>query len=93
MKLRLDLLEFLTAEDILEEAGESVHRYDPEPKFSKTGIGSLRPATPEERLREEMRATALVEKLKKRKRDSQLKATNPAITSTEPSPQDGQHLP
>jgi hypothetical protein len=41
MKLRLDLLEHLTAEDILEEAVATVHRFKPEPLLSKTGTGSL----------------------------------------------------
>ena len=41
MKLRLDLLEHLTAEDIRRAAEESVHRFKPEPLLSKTGTGSL----------------------------------------------------
>ena len=49
MELRLDLLEHLADEDILEEVLASNHRYKPEPNFSKTGVGYLRPATPEER--------------------------------------------
>ena len=40
MKLRTDLLEHLTAADILEEAVANRHRYKAEPSFSKTGIGS-----------------------------------------------------
>ena len=48
MKLRLDLLEHLTAEDIAEQATIGVDRFKPEPLFSKTGVGYLRPATPEE---------------------------------------------
>lgn len=59
MNLRLDLLEFLTADDIMEEALASVHRYDPEPNCSKTGVGTLRRATPEERAQEIARTTAL----------------------------------
>jgi hypothetical protein len=47
MKLRLDLLEHLTAEDIKKAAIESAHRYKPEPNFSKTGIGSLSSASTE----------------------------------------------
>lgn len=70
MKLRVDLLEYLTAEDILEAAEESVHRYKPEPLLSKTGTGSLLPVTMEERAKEEARITALVERLKKRARES-----------------------
>jgi hypothetical protein len=66
MKLRLDLLEQLTAEGILEEAAANQHRYKAEPSFSKTGIGYLSPATIEERAQEEARSEALVQKLKKR---------------------------
>jgi hypothetical protein len=68
MKLRLDLLEFLTDEDILEEVLANNHRYKPEPNFSKTGVGSLTPATPEERAREEARSTELIRRLKERAR-------------------------
>ena len=50
MKLRLDLLEHLTAKDIRRAASESVHRYKPEPLFSKTGTGSLSSASTEERV-------------------------------------------
>jgi hypothetical protein len=73
VKLRLDLLEYLTAEDIMEAALASVHRDDPEPNFAKTGIGSLKPATQEERMQEETRQTALVERLKKRKLEAEIK--------------------
>jgi hypothetical protein len=66
MKLRLDLLEHLTDEDILEEVLANNHRYKPEPLFSKTGVGSLRSATPEERAQEEARSAALAERIKKR---------------------------
>ena len=66
MKLRLDLLEHLTDEDILEEVLANNHRYKPEPLFSKTGVGYLKSATPEERVQEEARSVALVERLKKR---------------------------
>jgi len=66
MKLRLDLLEHLTAEDILEEAVANQHRYKAEPTFSKTGVGYLAPASIEERVQEVARSEALVQKLKKR---------------------------
>jgi hypothetical protein len=68
MKLRLDLLEQLTAEDIRKAAMESAHRYKPEPNFSKTGIGSLSPASTEERAREVAHSTALTRKLEARAR-------------------------
>ncbi|HAV61310.1 MAG TPA: hypothetical protein DCY13_02985 [Verrucomicrobiales bacterium] len=66
MKLRLDLLEQLTAEDIREEVLANNHRYRPEPLFSKTGVGSLSSASTEERAKEEARSTALIRKLKRR---------------------------
>ncbi len=66
MKLRLDLLEHLTAEDILEEVLANNHRYKPEPLFSKTGVSSLSSATTEERAQEVERSTALIQKLQKR---------------------------
>lgn len=66
MKLRLDLLEHLTDEDILEEVLANNHRYKPEPLLSKTGVGSLSSATTEERAQEEARSTALIERLKQR---------------------------
>ena len=66
MKLRLDLLEHLTDEDILAEVLANNHRYKPEPLFSKTGTGSLSSATTRERAQEEARSTALIEKLKQR---------------------------
>ena len=66
MKLRLDLLEHLTDEDILEEVLANNHRYKPEPLFSKTGVGSLSAASTEERASEEARNTALIQKLTQR---------------------------
>ena len=66
MKLRTDLLEHLTDQDILEEVLANNHRYKPEPLFSKTGVGSLSSASTEERAQEEARSTALIERLKKR---------------------------
>jgi len=91
MKLRLDLMQFLTPEDIMEAALSSVHRYDPEPNFSKTGIGSLRPATPEERAQEEARQSALIVKLKQRQRDSEAKNLSARLNSSEPAPQGDHH--
>jgi hypothetical protein len=63
MKLRLDLLEHLTAEDIRKAAEESVHRYKPEPNFSKTGVGTLSPASTEERAKEVEHSMELTRKL------------------------------
>lgn len=66
MKLRLDLLEHLTDQDILEEVLANNHRYKPEPLFSKTGVGSLSSTSTEARAQEEARSTALIERLKQR---------------------------
>jgi len=68
MKLRLDLLEHLTAEDIRKAAEESVHRYKPEPNFSKTGTGSLSSASTEERAKEVEHSMELTRKLEARAR-------------------------
>ena len=68
MKLRLDLLKELTEQDILEEVLANNHRYNPEPLFSKTGVGSLSPASTEERASEVERSTALTQKLANRAR-------------------------
>jgi hypothetical protein len=66
MKLRLDLLEHLKDQDILEEVLANNHRYKPEPNFSKTGVGSLSSASMKERAREVARSTALIQRLKRR---------------------------
>lgn len=66
MKLRLDLLEHLSDQDILEEVLANNPRYKPEPLFSKTGVGSLSSASTEQRALEEARNTALIERLRKR---------------------------
>ena len=70
MKLRLDLLKHLTAEDILEEAVASAHRFKPEPLLSKTGTGSLSSASIEERAKEVERSMDLTRKLEERARQS-----------------------
>ena len=66
MKLRLDLLEHLTDEDIMEEVLANNHRYKPEPNFSKTGVGTLSSASTEERAQEEARSTARIQKAMQR---------------------------
>ena len=70
MKLRLDLLEHLKDEDIIEEVLANNHRFKPEPLFSKTGVGSLSSATIEERAQEEERCTALARRLEERAQQS-----------------------
>ena len=84
MKLRLDLLEHLTDEDILEEVLANNHRYKPEPLLSKTGVGSLSSATTEERAQEEARSTALIERLKKRAAASGTKGGSKSSLSPKP---------
>src|SRR5436309_11259881 len=81
MKLRLDLLEHLTAEDILQEVLANNHRYKPEPNFSKTGVGSLSSASIEERAQEEARSTALIKKLKSRAQASGRESKNKSFRS------------
>ena len=66
MKLRLDLLEHLTAEDILQEAQANQHRYKAEPSFSKTGTGHLSPRSMKDSADEAARSEALTQKLTKR---------------------------
>ena len=82
MKLRLDLLEHLTDEDILEEVLANNHRYKPEPRFSKTGVGSLSSASTEERAQEEARNTALIERLKRRQQANRRPGETPSSPST-----------
>jgi hypothetical protein len=84
MKLRLDLLEHLTDQDILEEVLANNHRYKPEPNFSKTGVGSLSSASIEERAQEEARSTALIERLKQRSQASGRKSKHPRSPSPKP---------
>jgi hypothetical protein len=68
MKLRLDLLDHLTDEDILQEVLANNHRYEPEPLLSKTGVGSLSSASTEERAQEAARSMALIQRLEERAR-------------------------
>ncbi len=84
MKLRLDLLEHLTDEDILEEVLANNHRYKPEPNFSKTGVGTLSSASTEERAQEEARSSALIQRLKLRAQASGRK--NKSKSSPLPKP-------
>jgi len=70
MKLRLDLLEHLTEEDIALQAEGNVHRFKPEPLFSRTGVGSLSPASISEHAQEVDHIMDLTRKLEKRARKS-----------------------
>ena len=84
MKLRLDLLEHLTGEDLLEEVLANNHRYKPEPLLSKTGTGSLSSASTEERAKEVERCTELTRRLEERARKSG-KSDVPASSPSEKS--------
>jgi len=77
MKLRLDLLEHLTEADLLKAVQASNHRFKPEPNFAKTGIGSLTPASPEDRERELAHCAELAQKLIERARKSGEKRCTP----------------
>jgi hypothetical protein len=68
MKLRLDLLEHLTAEDILQEAQANQHRYKAEPGFCKTGTGYLSARSTQNSANEATRSEALTRKLTQRSR-------------------------
>ena len=70
MKLRLDLLEHLSNEEILEEVLANNHRYKAEPLFSKTGVGSLSSASTAERAQEEARSTARIQKAMQRSKQN-----------------------
>jgi len=70
MKLRTDLLAHLTAEDLRQAAEESVHRFKPEPNFSKTGTGTLSSASTEERAKEVAHSMELTRKLEQRAQQS-----------------------
>ena len=77
MKLRTDLLEHLTAADILEEAAANQHRYKAEPSFSKTGIGHLSPRSTADSASEAVRSEALIQKLTRRLRKNGKSAARP----------------
>ncbi len=66
MKLRTDLLEHLTMDDIAEVALSNNPRYKPEPLFSKTGTGSLSPTSTEDSAREVAHNTELIRKVEAR---------------------------
>jgi hypothetical protein len=84
MKLRLDLLEHLTDEDILEEVLANNHRYKPEPHFSKTGVGTLSSASTEERAQEEARSTARIQRAMERLKQNGAKDKASSARSQKP---------
>lgn len=65
MKLRTDLLAKMTPDMLMEGVVMNTHRYKPEPRLSKTGVGSLSSASTEERASEDALGTAIIRKLTK----------------------------
>ena len=63
MKLRFDLVEKITPEMLMESVLANNHRYKAEPLLSKTGTGSLSPASTEDRAIEEKLPTEITRKL------------------------------
>ena len=63
MKLRFDLVEKLTPEMLMEGVLTNHHRYKAEPLLSKTGTGSLSPASTEDRAIEEKLSMDITRKL------------------------------
>jgi hypothetical protein len=63
MKLRFDLAEKLTPEMLMESVLTNNHRYKAEPLLSKTGTGSLSPASTEDRANEEKLSLEITRKL------------------------------
>ena len=63
MKLRFDLVNQVTPEMLMESVKANNHRYKAEPLLSKTGIGSLSPASTEDRAIEEKLSTDITQKL------------------------------
>ena len=63
MKLRFDLVEKVTPEMVMESVLANNHRYKAEPLLSKTGTGSLSPASTKERASEEKLSLAITRKL------------------------------
>jgi hypothetical protein len=63
MRLRYDLAMKVTPKMALEEAQANQHRYKAEPRFSKTGTGSLSSASTKDCAAEAARSTARIQKL------------------------------
>lgn len=63
MKLRFDVVEKLTPEMLMESVLTNNHRYKAEPLLSKTGTGSLSPASTEDRANEEKLSLEITRKL------------------------------
>lgn len=63
MKLRFDLVEKLPKEKVKESVLANHHRYKAEPLLSRTGTGSLSPASTRERANEEKLSLDVTRKL------------------------------
>ena len=63
MKLRFDVVDKLTPEMLMESVLANNHRYKAEPLLSKTGTGSLSPASTEDRAKEEKLSLEITQKL------------------------------
>lgn len=63
MKLRTDLLTKLTPAQVKAGVVMNTHRYKPEPRLSRTGVGSLSSASTAERAKEDALSTAIIGKL------------------------------
>ncbi len=63
MKLRFDVVEKLTPEMLMESVLANNHRYKAEPLLSRTGTGSLSPASTEDRANEEKLSLEITRKL------------------------------
>jgi hypothetical protein len=63
MKLRFDLVEKLTPEMLMESVLANNHRYKAEPLLSRTGTGSLSPASTVDRANEERLSSEIARKL------------------------------
>lgn len=66
MKFRPDLVKKLTPEMLRESVVANNQRYKSEPRFSKTGTGSLSTASTEQRAKEDMLSTDIIRKLTKK---------------------------
>jgi len=88
MKLRFDLLEFVTDEDFMEAVLANNHRYKAEPLLAKTGVGYLAPATPEEREQEMARSQAFIQRLLQRKHEAEARKSQ-----NNPSPNEAPSKP
>ena len=63
MKLRFDVVDKLTPEMLMESVLANNHRYKAEPLLSRTGTGSLSPASTEDRANEEKLSLEITQKL------------------------------